>query len=140
MLMLEDSFVAQEGVMKKLVLAWLMLQAVVMMAGTKPKPNPADYPLHVQVICSFARLNAVIPVQRVGVTIDGVPYELTSNDMPFTALLAPGAYTARLLVASGAKRADYDWYRQYEFYLPNEAVRTFYLSGAGQGTCASAGQ
>ena len=126
--------------MKKLAVSLLLMQSVAMVAGTKPKPNPADYPLHVQVICSFARLNAVNPVQRVGVTIDGVPYELTSNDMPFTALLAPGAYTARLLVAAGAKRADYDWYREYEFYLPNEATRTFYLSGAGPGTCPAAAQ
>jgi hypothetical protein len=123
--------------MRKLLFTLLLLPATAMFAA-KPKPNPADYTLHVQVICSFARLNAQIPTQRVGVTIDGVPYELTSYDMPFTAILAPGSYPARLL-AEGQKRADYDLYREYEFYLPNQAVRKFYLSGAGPGTCPAAG-
>jgi hypothetical protein len=126
--------------MKKTFMAIaLMLMGGVAYAAKPNVPNPADYTLHVQVICSFARLNAQAPTQRVGVTIDGVPYELTSNDMPFTAILAPGLYPGRLL-AEGQKRADYDLYREYELYLPNQKTRTFYLSGAGPGTCPAAAQ
>jgi hypothetical protein len=117
----------------------LMLMGGVAFASKPNVPNPADYTLHVQVVCSFARINAQLPVQRIGVTIDGVPYELTSYDMPFTAILAPGAYPGRLL-AEGQKRADYDLFREYELYLPNQKTRTFYLSGAGPGTCPAAGQ
>jgi hypothetical protein len=70
--------------MKRWLVGVGLISAAVTMPAAKPKVrDPADYPLHVQVICSFARLNAVNPVQRVGVTIDGVAYELTSNDMPF---------------------------------------------------------
>jgi len=109
-------------VMKKAFLAIALMLAGSVAFAAKPNiPNPVDYTLHVQVICSFARLNAQVPTQRVGVTIDGVPYELTSHDMPFTAILAPGLYPGRLL-AEGQKRADYDLYREYELYLPCPAA------------------
>ncbi len=120
--------------MKKLALTLLLTPFLLAAGKPKPKANPADYPLTLQVKCSFV---TPFPVPQntvhLGGTLDGKTVDLTSVGL--TLPYAPGTYKLRLL--SDKSPDSYELNQTYELYLPDGNVRTFGLNGIGQDVCAA---
>ncbi len=120
-------------------LAFTLLLTPVLLAAAKPKPapNPADYPLTMQVKCSFVTPagNGQMGMSTVhlGGTLDGKTVELTNVGL--TLPYVPGAYKLRLLADHSPDA--YELNQAYQLYLPDGNLRTFGLNGIGQDVCAA---
>jgi hypothetical protein len=122
--------------MKKSVLALLLLSSSWAFAA-KPKPNPADYPLTLQVTCSFVTSTGAgkygYTEVHLGAMLDGKLVELTNAPAFFP--IVPGAYAMRLMKDRSANK--YELNQIYELLLPDGKLQTYELSGIGRNVCAA---
>jgi hypothetical protein len=100
------------------------------------QPKPADFPIRIHVVSSRARttpqiINNGMPVQFLETIIDNQQVELGCYSQ---GVLALGDYQARLStkVHSPAKHPNtYDIFRGYDLLMPDQVVRTCFVSGLG---------
>jgi hypothetical protein len=94
------------------------------------KPNPSDYPIAVHVQCSYLRGEIGPYKQRIGVSLDGKPVELTGY-VRFPTPLPMGDYKARFIKGHGPHAPDF-----YELLLPDGKTTRFSVSGFGSNVCS----
>lgn len=121
--------------MKRLGLVFVLLTTTALLASTD-KPNPADFPVKVNVVSSGS--NEICPGSSVCSTfqvletvIDGQPAELQAWS---GGLLALGDYPARISAAihSRSKHPNsYDIYRGYDLLMPDRTTRTYTVTRLG---------
>ncbi|HYG97841.1 MAG TPA: hypothetical protein VD837_01830 [Terriglobales bacterium] len=107
-------------------------------------PNPADYTIDVRIVSSrleplcgraLGGDSACLGPQRLSVVIDGKKYELAggsyrANGGSNKGLLVLGTYKAR--VVREEQKSQFEFFRDYEFLLPDKTTRPFTLVGISE--------
>ncbi|SEG21455.1 hypothetical protein SAMN05421819_2229 [Bryocella elongata] len=106
-----------------------LLLALPMWGRSKPKPNPADYPVKVHVVVSRLRFYNGFEHEVIEAYVDGRYEELSSSNAAL-ALLAPGDYVAQLVDADKHPKA-YEAITSYSVLFPDGSTRSFDVTGVG---------
>jgi hypothetical protein len=111
-----------EGIVKKIALAVLLVFSA--LAWAAGDPNPAEYTVNVHVTSSSIDIER--GYQLLNVVIDGKKYELGS-ELRLGRLLALGDYKAKLV--KNEHKTAYDSVQIYELLFPDKKTRQFLLVG-----------
>jgi hypothetical protein len=115
-----------EGIVKKITLAILLLVSA--LAWAEADPNPADCTINVHVsssrLIAKGRSNAYL--RRLKVVVAGRKYELESG-FPVNELLEMGDHKAKLI--RDEHHTKYDALQVYEFLFPDTKTRKFEVVG-----------